>query len=40
MEEISSKDRLADVRYHEDPGKGAPEPQVKGEGLPSKCGNV
>ncbi len=40
MKEAGRKDGLADVSYHENPRKGVPQTEVKGEGLQSKRGDV
>ena len=40
VEEVGSKDRPTNVCYHKNPGKRAPETQVEGERLSSKCGNM
>ena len=40
VEEVGSKDRPTNICYHKNPGKRAPETQVEGERLSSKCGNT
>ncbi len=40
MKEVSLQEGLADVSYHENPRKGVPQTEVKGERLQSKRGDV